>query len=124
MYKTHRFQRVGAVVMALHDPSDVFLDAAKLSDYLGLEAASVIFFVLLLLSWGALRLVLLPFWVIRSILCGVFFPRFAYYVHIRDARLCIEQFCLCDPCQRCFAKYVMTCRTAAASAVLSVLAQQ
>ena len=52
--------------MLLHDPSDIFLEAAKLCDYASLDGAATVFFVGLLLSWIVLRLVLLPFWVIRS----------------------------------------------------------
>lgn len=52
--------------MLLHDPSDIFLEAAKLLNYAGLELPSVAAFAGLLCSWLALRLVLLPLWVIRS----------------------------------------------------------
>lgn len=61
-----RFQRVGAVVIFLHDPSDVFLELAKVCQYLGYELPAVCCFSLLLISWGMLRLVILPFWLIRS----------------------------------------------------------
>ena len=57
---------MGSVVMLLHDPSDIFLEASKLCDYAGSDGAATAFFAGLLLSWFALRLVLLPFWVIRS----------------------------------------------------------
>lgn len=52
--------------MLLHDPSDVFLEAAKLLNYAGLDLPATAAFVGLLCSWLLLRLVLLPFWVIRS----------------------------------------------------------
>ena len=52
--------------MFLHDPSDIFLDAAKLSQYLGHESTATILFVLLLVTWFVARLVVLPFWLIRS----------------------------------------------------------
>jgi len=61
-----RYARVGSLIMLLHDPSDIFLEAAKLLNYAGLELPSVAAFAGLLCSWLALRLVLLPFWVIRS----------------------------------------------------------
>ena len=61
-----RFTRIGAVVMFLHDPSDIFLDAAKLSQYLGHESTATMLFVLLLVTWFVARLVVLPFWLIRS----------------------------------------------------------
>lgn len=56
--------------MLLHDPSDIFLEAAKLASYAGAEAPSTLLFAALLLTWCSLRLGLLPFWVIRSALCG------------------------------------------------------
>jgi TLC domain len=64
--KSCRYIRVGSIVMVLHDPSDIFLEAAKLLNYVGAETASVSCFAGLILSWLVLRLTLLPFWVIRS----------------------------------------------------------
>jgi ceramide synthetase len=55
--------------MLLHDPSDVFLEAAKLCNYADLELPSVALFAGLLVSWFGLRLVALPFWVMRSCMC-------------------------------------------------------
>ena len=66
----HRYARIGSIVMLLHDPSDIFLEAAKLASYAGAEAPSTLLFTALLLTWCSLRLGLLPFWVIRSALCG------------------------------------------------------
>ena len=66
-----RYARIGSVVMLLHDPSDIFLEAAKLASYAGADGA-----VHACSSPGccclgaALRLGLLPFWVIRSALCA------------------------------------------------------
>ena len=65
-----RYARIGSIVMLLHDPSDIFLEAAKLASYAGAEAPSTLLFTALLLTWCSLRLGLLPFWVIRSALCG------------------------------------------------------
>jgi hypothetical protein len=56
--------------MLLHDPSDIFLEAAKISQYLGHEATANVFFVLLLVTWMTTRLFLLPFWLINSALCA------------------------------------------------------
>ncbi|KAL2609829.1 hypothetical protein R1flu_028402 [Riccia fluitans] len=61
-----RLGRVGSVVLALHDASDVFLEVAKLTKYSGSELIPAVAFVVFALSWIALRLVFLPFWVIRS----------------------------------------------------------
>ena len=66
----HRYARIGAIVMLLHDPSDIFLEAAKLASYAGADTPSTLLFTALLLTWCSLRLGLLPFWVIRSALCG------------------------------------------------------
>ncbi|KAK9834823.1 hypothetical protein WJX81_001328 [Elliptochloris bilobata] len=65
------YARIGSVVMLLHEPSDIFLEAAKLASYAGAEAPSTLLFAALLLSWCSLRLGLLPFWVIRSALFEV-----------------------------------------------------
>ncbi len=54
------------MIMLLHDPSDIFLEAAKLLNYAGLDLPATAAFAGLLCSWLLLRLVLLPFWVIRS----------------------------------------------------------
>ncbi|XP_028803487.1 LAG1 longevity assurance homolog 3 [Neltuma alba] len=61
-----RFYRVGSVVLALHDASDVFLEIGKMSKYRGAEAIASISFILFVLSWVLLRLIFFPFWVIRS----------------------------------------------------------
>ena len=66
-----RYARIGSVVMLLHDPSDIFLEAAKLASYAGAEAPSTLCFAALLLTWCSLRLGLLPFWVIRSAMCAL-----------------------------------------------------
>ena len=52
--------------MLLHDPSDVFLEVAKACQYLGYELLSMCSFALLVVSWGVLRLGVLPGWLIRS----------------------------------------------------------
>lgn len=64
-----RYARVGSIVMLLHDPSDVFLEGAKLCNYADWDLPATTLFAGLLVSWLALRLVLLPFWVVRSCLC-------------------------------------------------------
>ncbi|KAL7136355.1 hypothetical protein ABFS83_10G024800 [Erythranthe nasuta] len=61
-----RFFRIGAVILALHDASDVFLEAAKVFKYSGKEFGASLFFGLFALSWVLLRLIFFPFWVIRS----------------------------------------------------------
>ncbi|KAL3699577.1 hypothetical protein R1sor_017599 [Riccia sorocarpa] len=61
-----RLGRVGSIVLALHDASDIFLEIAKLTKYSGSEVIPAVAFVMFAVSWVALRLVILPFWVIRS----------------------------------------------------------
>lgn len=61
-----RFARVGSVVLALHDASDVFLEVGKMSKYGGAETLASFSFVLFVLSWVLLRLVYYPFWVLWS----------------------------------------------------------
>ncbi|KAM7479190.1 hypothetical protein LguiA_027403 [Lonicera macranthoides] len=61
-----RFYRVGSVIMALHDASDVFLEAAKVLKYSENELGASVFFGMFAISWLILRLILFPFWVIRA----------------------------------------------------------
>nr|KJB06910.1 hypothetical protein B456_001G066100 [Gossypium raimondii] len=61
-----KFARVGIVTLALHEGSDVFLETAKMSKYSGLEWLASVAFVLFALSWTILRVLLFPFWIIRS----------------------------------------------------------
>ncbi|KAF5945390.1 hypothetical protein HYC85_015618 [Camellia sinensis] len=61
-----RFARVGSVVLALHDASDVFLEVGKMSKYSGAETLASFAFILLVLSWILLRLIYYPFWVLWS----------------------------------------------------------
>lgn len=61
-----RFARVGSVVLALHDASDIFLEIGKMSKYSGVEWLASTAFILFVLSWIILRLVYFPFWILRS----------------------------------------------------------
>lgn len=60
------FFRVGSIVLALHDASDVFMEAAKVFKYSENELGASVFFGLFAISWLILRLIIFPFWVIRS----------------------------------------------------------
>ncbi|XP_010257848.1 PREDICTED: LAG1 longevity assurance homolog 3-like isoform X1 [Nelumbo nucifera] len=60
------FARVGSVVLALHDASDVFLEVGKMSKYSGWERIASFSFILFVLSWIILRLIYYPFWILRS----------------------------------------------------------
>ncbi|KAL9327307.1 hypothetical protein ACSQ67_007952 [Phaseolus vulgaris] len=61
-----RFARVGSVVLALHDASDVFLEIGKMSKYSGAETVASFAFILFVLSWIILRLIYYPFWILWS----------------------------------------------------------
>ncbi|XP_074275368.1 ceramide synthase LOH2 [Silene latifolia] len=83
-----RFFRIGSIVLALHDASDIFMEAAKIFKYSEKELAASIFFGFFAVSWLMLRLIYFPFWVIRatSYLMGDYmnlsepYPRSLYYV--------------------------------------------
>lgn len=60
------FARVGSVVLALHDASDVFLEVAKMSKYSGCQWLPSFAFVMFVLSWTILRLIYYPFWILWS----------------------------------------------------------
>ncbi|XP_010269982.1 PREDICTED: LAG1 longevity assurance homolog 2-like [Nelumbo nucifera] len=61
-----RFFRIGSIVLALHDASDVFMEAAKVFKYSEKELAASLFFGFFAISWIILRLIFFPFWVIKS----------------------------------------------------------
>lgn len=58
--------RVGSVILALHDASDVFLEVGKMSKYSGAEGLASVSFILFVISWVILRLTYYPFWILRS----------------------------------------------------------
>ncbi|KAA8545876.1 hypothetical protein F0562_020673 [Nyssa sinensis] len=61
-----RFFRIGSVILALHDASDVFLEAAKVFKYSENEVGASVCFGLFAISWLILRLIFFPFWIINS----------------------------------------------------------
>ncbi|KAF5468905.1 hypothetical protein F2P56_013015 [Juglans regia] len=61
-----KFARVGSVILALHDGSDVFLEVGKMSKYSGFEKIASVSFALFVLSWTVLRLIYYPFRILRS----------------------------------------------------------
>lgn len=61
-----RFGRVGSIVLALHDASDIFLEIGKMSKYSKAEGMASFAFILFVLSWIILRLIYYPFWVLWS----------------------------------------------------------
>ena len=60
------FLRVGSVIMLLHDACDVWMEAAKLCNYAGLQGFATALFVIFVASWLLLRMVAFPLVVIRS----------------------------------------------------------
>ena len=60
------FHRIGILVLYSHNINDIFLEAAKVCKYIGLEILANINFALLIVSWVAFRLYFLPFYVVKS----------------------------------------------------------
>ncbi|XP_038692679.1 LAG1 longevity assurance homolog 2-like isoform X2 [Tripterygium wilfordii] len=64
-----RFIYGGSIVLALHDASDVFLEAAKVFKYSERELGASVCFGFFALSWLVLRLIFFPFCVIKTTSC-------------------------------------------------------
>ena len=62
----YSFLRVGAVIEVLHDACDVWMEAAKLCNYAGLQGGATALFVIFVASWLLLRMIAFPLIVIRS----------------------------------------------------------
>lgn len=60
--------RAGALVMCVHDAADIFLEAAKLANYAKYQGLCNALFVLFTLVFFVTRLVIFPFWIIRSVM--------------------------------------------------------
>ncbi|KAL6907521.1 hypothetical protein ACP4OV_002560 [Aristida adscensionis] len=81
------FFRIGTIILALHDASDVFLETAKLCKYTEKELGASLFFGLFAISWLVLRLIYFPFWIIKTssyhsikfLMWNGEFPTFLYY---------------------------------------------
>lgn len=54
------FTRAGIIIMLLHDVSDIFLEAAKLSRYAGRQSAATAWFAAFAGSWVVLRVFIYP----------------------------------------------------------------
>ena len=90
------FHRIGILVLFCHNINDIFLEAAKVFNYLGFELLANINFGLLIISWILSRLYFLPFYVVKSAYYDTYelvsnnptyFP--AYYV----ANCCLAALC-------------------------------
>lgn len=73
---TCSFFRIGSIILALHDASDVFMEAAKVFKYSEKELAASVLFGFFAFSWLILRLIFFPFWVIRSSRSALMVNRF------------------------------------------------
>lgn len=62
-----RFTRIGCMVFLLHDVSDIPVDLSKLANFLKWKVTSVICFISLLVTWILARLIVLPFYVVKSV---------------------------------------------------------
>jgi hypothetical protein len=63
-----RFTRVGSMVFLIHDISDVPVDMSKLANFLKWEVTTAACFVAMVIVWGVMRLIVLPFVIYKSIL--------------------------------------------------------
>uniref|UniRef100_A0A453KQ83 TLC domain-containing protein n=1 Tax=Aegilops tauschii subsp. strangulata TaxID=200361 RepID=A0A453KQ83_AEGTS len=61
-----RLSRAGSVILAVHDASDIFLEIGKMAKYSSCEGLAVVAFLLFVASWILLRLIIFPFWILRS----------------------------------------------------------
>ena len=61
-----RFARVGSIVLALHDASDIFLELGKMTKYCGSNLIPSLAFIMFAVSWVVLRLFYFPMWIIYS----------------------------------------------------------
>ncbi|XP_032241469.2 ceramide synthase 6 isoform X2 [Nematostella vectensis] len=61
------FFRIGAVIVLVHDVSDVFLEAAKVANYAKLRQLCDCLFVLFAISFFVARLFIYPVWVLASV---------------------------------------------------------
>ncbi|KAM3257404.1 hypothetical protein ACQJBY_049608 [Aegilops geniculata] len=61
-----RISRAGSVILAIHDATDIFLEIGKMAKYSSCEWLAVVAFLLFVASWILLRLIVFPFWVLRS----------------------------------------------------------
>ena len=78
------FSRIGALVLAVHDGCDVFLQAAKLLNYMHYRTATDLMFVVFALTFFVCRLIIFPSRIIYTCLVwtvteGGYKPWFVYY---------------------------------------------
>ncbi|KAM1228174.1 hypothetical protein ACFX2J_007298 [Malus domestica] len=59
-------ERIGSIILALHDGSDVFLETANVFKYFDKELEASVFFGFFVVSWATLQLIFFHFWVIST----------------------------------------------------------
>jgi len=64
------FTRYGSLVLLTLDVSDICVDLCKLSNFIKWKACTAVTFLMMLGSWGVMRLYIFPFFIIRSIFTG------------------------------------------------------
>lgn len=62
-----RFTRIGSMVFMVHDISDVPVDMSKLANFMKWKVATIVSFSLLLVTWVAARLYILPFVIVKGV---------------------------------------------------------
>jgi hypothetical protein len=93
----HGFHRIGILVLFCHNINDIFLEAAKMCNYLGLEILANINFGLLLVSWILSRLYFLPFFVIHSTYYDTYelaLNNLSYFPIYYIANFCLAALCV------------------------------
>lgn len=77
-WSAHLF-RIGSLVLLVHDFADITLEAAKLTKYLGYKNLCNIVFAFFTLSWIGSRMIVYPFWIVKSTLFDA--PKYLGYFH-------------------------------------------
>lgn len=75
------FFRIGTIILALHDTSDVFVELAKICKYSEKELAASISFGVFAITWLLERLIFFPFWIIRAVSMEILEPLKKYSSH-------------------------------------------
>jgi hypothetical protein len=63
----YSYERIGLIVLVLHDISDIFLEMGKIFSYLDIDLVATLCFVGLILSWFFARLYFFPLKVLTSV---------------------------------------------------------
>ncbi|XP_059163335.1 ceramide synthase 2-like isoform X2 [Physella acuta] len=62
----NNFVRIGTLVLLVHDAVDSWMEAAKVSKYIGYDKACEILFFIFMIVWVLTRMIIFPFRIIRS----------------------------------------------------------